>query len=109
MPKLTIDTKKSLFDPIEIEIDGKVYTVKRVDRTMLKEIETLDQETAEGKLNAAYKRLELFLGTDIDDEVIGKLDLLELVKITNFILTNIFESGEQGKNGIKPGDKVSPS
>ena len=42
--KLVLNTKKSLYDPIEIEIDGQVYQGAKTTRATLKEISRLDDE-----------------------------------------------------------------
>jgi len=102
MPTLKIDTQKSLFKPIEVEIDGKVFEVKRLTRTVAQEIEKFSKQINDGQLDAAYLQLEMFLG---EDEAIGNLDLHQVNEITRFIVKNIISPEEEEKNAPKPGDK----
>ena len=106
MPRLNIDTKKSLFEPVEVEIDGQVFTVKRIDRDTLKKIAELDEETQKGNLDAAYERLELLIGKH---KFINTLALEELIEITDFVTRNIFRPSKQEKNLPGPGEeKLQP-
>jgi hypothetical protein len=104
MPKLTIETGKSLYKPIEIEIDGKVFQVKRLTRAIIQEIEALDSETSKGNLDAAYRRLELLLEKN---EAIDNLDLQQIGQITDFVVRNILVPEKEEKNVSEPGDKSS--
>jgi len=108
MPRLTIDTKntKSLYDPVEIEINGKVFKVINIDRDVLKKIEEYDIETAKGNFDAAYQRLELLIGKH---PFISKLRLEELIEITEFVTMNIFRPSKKEKNSPGPGEeKLQP-
>jgi hypothetical protein len=102
MPTLKIDTKKSLYDPIKIDIDGKVYKVKKITRPMLKKIGEYDKAVVEGDLESAYKRLELFIGKH---KVLNELNLNELIEITNYIITNLFKPTSTEKNMQGPEEK----
>jgi hypothetical protein len=102
MPTLKIDTKKSLYDPIKIDIDGKVYKVKKITRPMLKKIGEYDKAVVEGDLESAYKRLELFIGKH---KVLNELNLNELIEITNYIITNLFKPTSTEKNMQRPEEK----
>ncbi len=104
MPRLKIDTKKSLYDPIEVEIDGKVYKVKKITRPLLKKIGEYDKAVAEGDLESAYKRLELFIGKH---KILSELSLNELIEITNFVITNLFKPTREEKNLQRPEEKKS--
>lgn len=101
--KLTINT--SLFDPIEIEIDKKVYQAKPLTRTVFKEIEELDKQIEEGSVEAGYKLLELLLGEECS-QVISGLDISFVNQITDFIISSV-KTGAEEKNELKPGDSDS--
>jgi len=108
MPRLTIDTKntKSLYDPVEVEINGKVFKVISIDRNVLKKIEEFDAETVKGNLDAAYQRLELLIGKH---PFINKLRIEELIEITEFVTMNIFRPAKKEKNSPGPGEeKLQP-
>jgi len=104
MPRLKIDT--SLFRPIEIEIDGKVYESKRLTRNIFQEIEQLQKEIETGSVEAGYKLLKLLLGDECM-AVVSELDISLVNKITAFIMENASKIGQEEKNESKPGDKDS--
>jgi len=107
MPKLTIDTKESLFDPIEIEIDGEMFEVERLTRPLLFKIEEFMKQIEDGSFDAGYKLIELLLGEKALDAISG-LDLIQVNKISTFITDSITQLSGEEKNESKPGDKASP-
>jgi len=106
MPRLKINTKtsKTLYEPLEVEINGKVYKVKPVGRSMLRSIQELDEEVKKGNLDAAYERLELLIGKH---KVIDNLVIEDLASITDFITKNLFRPAKKAKNSQGPGEKES--
>ena len=42
--RLVINTEESLYKPVDVEIDGQVYTVARVTRPIQRRILELDEE-----------------------------------------------------------------
>lgn len=105
MPKFQVSTKKSLYKPVEVEIDGKTFSCKRITRDVLQKIGELDKEVGEGNLDAVYKRLELLLGKS---KTFNKLDINQIVDITNFILRCILNPEKEEKNESGSGDEKSP-
>lgn len=106
MPRLQINTKTSLslYDPLEVEINGKVFKVKPVGRNMIKRIGELDAEVRKGNLDAAYERLELLIGKH---KVIDELILEDLIEITDYITHNLIRPKRKEKNLQGPGAEVS--
>ena len=107
MPKLIIDTKadESLFEPIEVEINGQTFQAKRLTRSVLLGIEDLMKQMQVGSFDAAYKALELLLGEDALS--VSDLDLTQVTKIIRFITDTSMPEDE--KNASKPGGKASRS
>jgi len=99
MPKLKIDSAKSLYAPIEVEIDGQTFTLGRVTQKMLQEISNLEKDIPKGNLEAAWKRLEVFFGPS---EIFSKLDLFQVEKIMSFIVRAILTPELAEKNGQRP-------
>lgn len=106
MPKLTVDTKGSLYEPIEVEIDGKVYRVKPLTRELLQQIDAFDKAEAKGVVEATYKRLETMI--DGIGNKLDKLDIREIHRLTDFILTSLQPQKEE-KNESGPGSGKLPS
>ena len=102
MPRLSIDTKKSLYEPIEVEIDGKIFEVQAVDRAVFRKMNEFDEQTKQGNLEAAYQKLELLIGRH---KFIESLKLEELAKIHEFINSNLLRPPKAEKNSPGPGDK----
>ena len=82
--RLILSTKKSLYDPIEIVIDGQVYQSLKTTRTVLKKIDELD-ELVVGKrdTDALYKIVQLMF--DVNMVILEKLDKREVENIYIFI------------------------
>ena len=101
---ISIDTKKSLYKPIEIEIDGKIFQVKRIPRDVLLKIERLGEEALKGNVVAGYQQLELLIGKS---EYVDRLDIREVNEIIGFITEKIYKlektETEEEKNESKPG------
>lgn len=102
MPKLTIDTKASLYAPIEVEINGKLFRVRKFTRDLLEQVEALDEQAQQGKISAAYERLELLLGKH---KLINELEPAQVGEITQFIVMKIMNPEAPEKNAQRPGPK----
>jgi len=105
MPKLRIDTTTSIYEPIEVEIDGKAYVLRKLTRKELGELEGLDEKIKAGQLDAAYGRLELMFGPH---EAFSKLDLSQVGEVVRFVVQAILNPEKREKNAQKPGDKAQP-
>lgn len=76
--RLVLNTKKSLYEPIEIEIDGQVYQSLKTTKAVLKEINKLDEKVTEDD-EALYKGVQLLF--DVDMKTLEKLDKREVQQI----------------------------
>lgn len=107
MPTIKIDTKSDLYDPIEIELLGKTYTLPPINHTFLSAIDVYDRKVLTGNPDAPYERVEFILGIKKPHTDIRKLDVRTLRKITDALTKAIYfpEDTELKKN--KPGGKKS--
>lgn len=82
--RLVLNTKKSLYEPIEIEIDGQVYQSAKTTKTVLKEINKLDEEIVKAPTNdeLLYNAIQLLF--NIGSEILDKLDKREVEDIYTF-------------------------
>ena len=82
--RLILNTKKSLYDPIEIVIDDQVYQSLKTTRAVVKEIDKLDEEIGKDRKNseALYKAVQLMFGVDM--ETLEELDKREVENIYIF-------------------------
>jgi hypothetical protein len=100
MPKLSIDTGASLYEPIEVEIDGKAFVLRRLTQKDFAELEALDQKIIDGNLVAAFKRLDVLFGPD---ESFSKLDIYQVGEVIRFVARAISNPEKKEKNGPNPG------
>ena len=105
---LEIDTKKSLFDPIEIKIDGKIYFVKELTTGILKKIQASARDAQSGSVEAIQEQIELLL--NLPAETFDRLSMSNLQKLISTLVEKSLNplKGEE-KNGSKPGDNQLPS
>lgn len=82
--RLVLNTKKSLYDPIEVEIDGQVYQSVKATKSVLDEVDKLDELLVKnpGKSEFLYKAILLLF--DIDPKILDKLDKREVEDIYTF-------------------------
>jgi len=88
MDRFEVSTKKSLFKPIEIEVDGTVYEVKMVTAELLEKIEKFDKKAGEADMGAVMTLLELVLG--IPKKVSRKIDVRDLNKMLTYVSGRIY-------------------
>jgi len=82
--RLVLNTKKSLYDPIEIVIDNQVYQSAKTTKAVLKEINRLDEEILKfpGKDELLYNAIQLLF--NVGPEILDKLDKREVEDIYTF-------------------------
>ena len=82
--RLVLNTKKSLYDPIEVEIDGQLYQSVKTTKAVLKEVDRVDKEIVAnpGKDEPLYKAIQLLF--NIDSKILDKLDKREVEDIYTF-------------------------
>lgn len=93
--RLILNTKKSLYDPIEVEVDGQVYQSVKTTRATLEEINKLDEEIQKNPADndVLYKAIQLLF--DIKPEILDKLDKREVEDIYSFSKQKFFEIEKQ--------------
>lgn len=116
--RLVLNTKKSLYEPVEIVIDDQVYQCVKSTRTVLAEIDELDKKAAENDDEALYKIVQILF--DVDQKILEKLDKREVQDIYTFskkkfleiekqrvaIITESFSKIFPGQQAVK---KIPPS
>jgi len=104
---LELSTSESLFGPVEIKIDGKVYKSKPLSNQVIKKVLTkkLPRWAKKGNLDVLYSQVKLIY--DIEDGVLKKLDVRDVGRIIKYTIEQITGSTEEGpeKNLSRPGDK----
>lgn len=104
---LKLDTTASLFDPIEVEIDGRVLKVKRITLGDLERIQALQAEAAAGSAKAIRESLETLLVGDVS--VVKEMPLDILANLISTIVEQSFKPTGESKNSQGSGDQSLPS
>jgi len=108
MSKFIISTKKSIYGPIEVELDGQTYQVNASSESMEKIQETVkDEDKLRGNpISALIKQLVIYTG--IKEEAAKKIDLRDLKATIEFISeelnTSEKEKETEEKNESKPAE-----
>lgn len=88
MNRFVLDTRKSLYAPIEVEIDRKIYQTIKITRAVKSELFQIEKEIPielkDGDNNSMRKWICFMF--DIDNEILEKLDVREVEDI--YIFTN---------------------
>ncbi|MBE3109311.1 MAG: hypothetical protein IMZ46_02185 [Acidobacteria bacterium] len=103
---LKVETKTSLHEPLEIELDGVRLPIRPITLEALERIQDLQADLTAGSAKAIREALGMLVDGDIKPLLaapIGKVTELILVLIEKSI-----KAGTEEKNGSGPGDKPSP-
>jgi len=108
---LELSTKKSLYKPIIIRVDGKEYESAMITAELFEKTAKYDKKAKAGDLTAIAKQLEMIFGVPFD--IAKKLDLRDMGTDAIGLITEAIvkpervEKKQQGdlKNGARPGEK----
>lgn len=100
---LKLDTTKSLFEPIEIEVDGTRLRVKRITLDDLEHIQALQERASAGSAAAIRESVSALLEGDVS--IIGKLRLDQVAELIATVVERSVKPSAEEKNSSGPGDK----
>lgn len=115
MKPFKLSTKKSLFDPIRIDIempDGsvKTFVIERVTPDVLEKVSTFEEQATKGDMKGVMGQLVHLTG--IPQKVLVQLDVRDIEQLLKYVSERIFEpmkfAGGEEKNGSKVEDAPSP-
>lgn len=92
MAKFNVDEITQLAEPIEIVIDGKEYSVKKVSSDLLIKVDALKS----GGVDAASKQLAMLLSVDTAE--FKDVDIRKVGKAIEYITTEIGRGISSPKN-----------
>jgi hypothetical protein len=98
---LKLDTKPTLFEPIEVEVDGVRLRVREVTLGMLEKIQTLQIAAAAGSAVAIRESLEALIDGDVG--MLKDLPLAKLAQLITVVVEKAIKPGTEEKNGSGPG------
>lgn len=108
---LELSTKKSLYKPIVIRVDGEEYESAMITAELFEKTAKFDKKAKAGDLTAIAKQLELIFGVPF--AIAKKLDLRDMGTDAIGLITEAIvkpekvEKKQQGesKNSARPGEK----
>jgi len=107
LKKLVLNTTKSLYKPLEIEIDGKAYYCRKLTKDTIDKIFKFSQKAQDGDVNAPYEQAHFSFSVPL--KVLYELHIKEVGDINNKIIEAIVHptkvEPEEEKNVKGPGDK----
>jgi len=111
MSKLVIDSGKSLYKPIEIQIDGTTYLVARLNKAVFDKLKSFEDAARGGDLEALFQQLQALV-PKLNGGTLAKLDVRDVQRIINFITDSVLKAdkviSETEKNVSRPGAAKSP-
>lgn len=82
MPKLNLDERAQLHDPIEVVVNGKTYTVGKVSPELMERVANVANET-ENQSTAPSRQLGMLF--NVEPEVFNDLDIRDIRDILEFV------------------------
>lgn len=105
---LKIDTKASLYEPLEVEIDGCVLKTREITLGNLEDIQHLLPEITAGSATAAKKLLAILLEGDNND-LLRALPLAQIKNLIDMLIDRASNPTGEEKNAQRPEDGSLPS
>jgi len=103
---LEISTSETLFDPIEVVIDGKTFIVKEITLDTLEKVQDLYVEATAGSARAIHQILDLVLGKD---DLFGKMTMRQLKRLVEVVVSKSLNPPEgDEKNASRDGEAGLP-
>ena len=104
MDSNTLSTEKSLYKPIQITVDGKLYSVAKITPKLLKQVTTHEKDAIRGDPDAIVKQFSILTG--VEEAIVEELDVRDLTtaltRITKEILRPEESLGKAEKKESKP-------
>ncbi len=109
MPKFKIDTRKSEYTPIIVDINEKEYEVIEIGREATRELNKYDEICRTGDMEAPYRRLEWLLGLKENHPEISKLRARDVNRITDWIIRAVYGADAAEMQGMSTAEKKKKS
>jgi hypothetical protein len=100
MPKYVAGEKRSAFEPVEVEIAGETFALKRVTGKTLRAFGRMSKQVQSGDPGAVCALLEEVLG--IPPDILDELDATEIFAVSNNLMEEVQKQME-GKAGNPTG------
>ena len=99
---LKLTTKPTLFEPVEIDIDGEILRVKPITLGGLERIQALQEKAGQGSIAAIREMIGTLFEGNL--EILSDLPLDSAVKLIEVAVEKSVKPGTEEKNLPGPGD-----
>lgn len=107
---LKLDSKPSLFEPLEIEVDGHLLRVKELGLRGLEKIQEMQADLNSGSAAAIIGTLKTLVEGDAAAfDSVKDLPLAKLRELLRVLMERSINPTDEEKNGSGPGDGSLPS
>jgi hypothetical protein len=100
---LKLNTKPTFFEPIEIEVDDKLFRVREITLGSLEKIQALQGDLAAGSAKAIREALEMLVEGDVKPML--DIPLSKIKNLVTVLVEKAISSSPEEKNGSGPGEK----
>ncbi len=90
MDKFILDTRKSLYAPIEVKIDEKIYQTIKITHAVKAEMRKLELEIPKGNDKALYEWISFMF--NLEKAILEKLDVREVEDIYLYTVKKLRDS-----------------
>ncbi len=90
MDKFILDTRKSLYAPIEVKIDEKIYQTIKITHSVKAEMRKLELEIPKGNDKALYEWISFMF--NLEKAILEKLDVREVEDIYLYTVKKLRDS-----------------
>ena len=98
---LKLTTKPTLFEPVEVDIDGEILRVKPITLGSLESIQALQEKAGRGSIAAIREMIGTLFEGNL--EILPNLSLESAVKLIEVAVQKSIKPGPEEKNGPGPG------
>lgn len=79
MSDIIVDTKKSVYKPITVTINGRKITVRKVTEEVMRKIEEYDDLIEKGSLSGNFDRLRYLMGDQPEIKLLSVAEAKDLI------------------------------
>lgn len=90
MNRFKVSTKTSLFKPVEIEVDEKVFSLPMITPALIDEVSKHQEKAEAGDMRATCMQLHLLTGVPV--KLAMRLDVRDLEKMMKYVSAKIFKA-----------------
>lgn len=90
MDRFVLDTRKSLYAPVEVEIDGKVFQTVKITHAVKAELRKLELEIPKGNEKALFEWVSFMF--NLEKAILEKLDVREVEDIYLYTVKKLRET-----------------